>query len=342
MLPGSHRLHRAVGRFRRRFAPGALILMYHRVTELEADPWRMVVSPRHFAEHLQVIRSLGSPMALTTLVADLGRRTMRDRSIVITMDDGYLDNLTMARPLLAEADVPATAFITTSMVDGAWEFWWDELEQLLLLPDVLRDRLELSVDRVSRCWELGGASRYTPEQRRADAGLRPWSVESSPRMSFFYDVYLFLHRLSHETRRDALSSLAGWTGVQPVVRKTHLTMSSEQLRELADGSLVDIGAHTVTHPYLSYLRPEVQATEVSTSRWHLQELLERPVESFAYPHGDHAPGTVAEVRRTFRCACTTVGESVLPGCDPFLLPRVEVEDWDGETFARRLRSWFRG
>jgi hypothetical protein len=43
----------------------------------------------------------------------------------------------------------------------------------------------------------------------------------------------------------------------------------------------------------------------------------------------------------FQSACTVVARSLYRGANPFLLPRFDVEDWDGEEFSRRLTEWFR-
>ena len=65
--------------------------------------------------------------------------------------------------------------------------------------------------------------------------------------------------------------------------------------------------------------------------------------SFAYPYGARSEETVEIVRECgFAYACTTVPESVVTGADRFQLPRVQVEDWDGDQFSRRLEAWFDG
>src|SRR5262245_13457331 len=114
-----------------------LILMYHRVAELPLDPWGLAVSPGHFAEHLQVLHKHGQPLALSRAVARLQEHRLRRGTLVVTFDDGYSDNLYLARPLLERYDVPATVFLVTGYIGGDREFWWDELENILLQPEIL-------------------------------------------------------------------------------------------------------------------------------------------------------------------------------------------------------------
>ena len=113
--------------FRPPVAARAVILLYHRVADLPSDPQLMAVTPRHFAEHLEVIRQSCRPLRLH----DLGE-ALPDRSVVVTFDDGYADNLHHAKPLLAAHDVPATVFVTSGYVGSDREFWWDDLERILL------------------------------------------------------------------------------------------------------------------------------------------------------------------------------------------------------------------
>jgi peptidoglycan/xylan/chitin deacetylase (PgdA/CDA1 family) len=91
-----------------------LNLLYHRVNQLEPDPWELCVSPQHFSEHLEVIRQLAQRPC-------------------ITFDDGYADNLEHALPRLERYDVPAKFFIVSGAIGRRTEMWWDELD--LLFPN---------------------------------------------------------------------------------------------------------------------------------------------------------------------------------------------------------------
>ena len=112
---------------------------------------------------------------------------------------------------------------------------------------------------------------------------------------------------------------------------------------LAQGGLIEIGAHTVTHSVLAALTPSSQREEIKESKRFLEELLGRKVASFAYPYGrrcDYSEQSVALVREAgFAHACSNFAGVVGRNSDLFQLPRVQVRDWDGDEFAGRLSAW---
>ena len=134
-------------------------------------------------------------------------------------------------------------------------------------------------------------------------------------------------------------------GTDSLARPTHRVLSSEEVLHLAQGGLVEVAAHTATHPVLSALPAAAQRDEILGSKTRLEAILPQPVVSFAYPYGaasDYTEETVAILRAVgFDYACSSFSGAVRPGSRPLELPRFLVRDWDGEEFARRLWKWTR-
>ena len=101
--------------------PRPAILMYHRVLRAEAgapggDPWGMAVSSRRFAEHVDFLARRRTVLGLADFVdAYVGGRLPND-AVAISFDDGYLDNILNAEPILAAAGLPATLFVISGAV----------------------------------------------------------------------------------------------------------------------------------------------------------------------------------------------------------------------------------
>ncbi|HLT47690.1 MAG TPA: polysaccharide deacetylase family protein [Rubricoccaceae bacterium] len=335
------RVRRAVRRLKERWTPRGLILMYHRVGAGGADPWGLRVSPEHFAEHLDVLTRRGSPMALSGLAEAVDRGRLPRRAVAVTFDDGYADNLHAAVPLLERHDVPATVFLTTGYLGGQREFWWDALEQVLLHDAPLPACLRVTVGGEPFAWasEGEGAGGHAP----ASQGWRCWEEPPTERQALYLALWQRLQKQPEAERWAVLDGLARWAGVSLTVRPDLRALTDDEVTRLASGSLVEAGAHTVTHPPLSALPLAAQRDEVARSKACLEARLGRPVRSFSYPHGEFTPETVSVVREAgFASACTTVPAPVTGGADPLLLPRLFVEDWSGEAFERVLERHLGG
>jgi len=277
---------------RARHGQRTLVLGYHRVAELDPDPFHLAVSPAHFEEHLEVLRAYGRPV----LFAEIGQRQDADEQVCITFDDGYADNFHTARPLLEKHDVPWTLFVATGQIGSGREFWWDQIGQILDRPGAtVADLIELR----------GALYDASPAER---------------------EVKL----------KTALGDAAGGP-----MRNTHAVMSADELLALAASPLVEIGAHTQTHPNLTALPPEEQRSEIAGSKQWLERLIGRPVTSFAYPFGAWSRTTAELVREAgFLRAATTEEGCASQYSDPYATPRMLVGDCSGENLGRALRKWF--
>jgi len=132
--------------FKRRQKRAGLILLYHRVADLNTDPWQLCVSPRNFEQQMQLLSESFSPVSLHDLLAFLETKNQSRSPVVVTFDDGYADNLHQAVPMLEQFEIPATFFLTTGWLRRPREFWWDELDRLLLQPGSLPETVCLTAD----------------------------------------------------------------------------------------------------------------------------------------------------------------------------------------------------
>jgi peptidoglycan/xylan/chitin deacetylase (PgdA/CDA1 family) len=261
--------------------------------------------------------------------------------VVVTFDDGYVDNLLTAKPLLAQYDVPATVFLVTEALVEDRNFWWDDLEGALLQPGTLPEHLEFEVNHSQYEWDLGDACVYRIEDRQKDRQRRPWDAPKGTRLAFFYIIWQHLLKLSKPERIEALDAICTWAGMSKDLRRAGRALSKHEVNALREGSLIEVGAHTVTHPSLTVLSKSQQMEEIANSKTQLENIMGHPVTNFSYPHGDYSVETIDLVHKAgFQSASTTKFKCVFPDADPFQLPRFQVDDWSGEEFLRRLARWY--
>jgi peptidoglycan/xylan/chitin deacetylase (PgdA/CDA1 family) len=339
-------IRRAVHRLRRRIDrvvhPGGrgVVLMYHRISDEASDPYALCVTPAQFEEHVRVIRDVGRPTPLDAFAAGLEAGSLSDGAIAITFDDGYLDNLEAAAPVLAKYDVPGLVFVTTGAAGRVREFWWDELERVLLQPGEHAGVLEIEIAGAVRRWELGHDRIYTAEQHERHRGWRLHD-ESDPtrRHAVFRQLYEVLQPLATELRTHALDGLLAWAGADPAcVRPSRRAMRPGDVAALVAGGIMEVGAHTVDHPALPGQPPHIQRGELDRSKRDLEAWTGRAVRGFAYPYGLYDAVSVSAARETgFAYACSGAYRHARPGIDPFLIPRIEVPAMDGRTLGDILR-----
>ncbi len=125
-------------------------------------------------------------------------------------------------------------------------------------------------------------------------------------------------------------------------------MSWEQLGRLHEGG-VEIGAHTLRHPFLSRLSEADRAVELDEGSHRIESSLGVRPESFAYPYGDLDGPTTRAVRARYARACTTALRLLSSDDDTALLPRLDMfylrtpgalDAWGSPAFRTRL--WVRG
>ena len=320
-----------------------MILVYHRVAEANVDPWALNVSPAHFAQQLQVLKTIADPVSLQQLAAAKSDDDLPERPVCITFDDGYADNLHAAKPALESYGVPGTVFVTPGYIGVPDNLWWDELAKLVLDPATRQEELRFSLHGSHYAYafrpQFDERSRPDP-----DACWRAWEPVPGPRQAAYLAIYRMLVSLSDSAREDVMGQLR--SGVAPYAgHQQHRCLTEGELRELAAGDLVEIGAHTLSHPVLSSLAPDQQQHEIGGSRRRLEALTGNRITSFAYPYGKknhYTPQTVTTVRANgFACACSNFGGLVTRSSNRFTLPRFQPMDWDADQFTAAVAGWYR-
>jgi peptidoglycan/xylan/chitin deacetylase (PgdA/CDA1 family) len=300
--------------------PPVLVLLYHRVTTLTSDPEMLAVSPDNF--HAQM-RYLKETVPLVRFEEDWTK--VSKPAVAITFDDGYVDNALEALPILEGIGVPATFFVSTGTIGTRSEFWWHELERIILEKPSLPPGFTLADDRFGRSWPAGT--------------LRE-------RQEFYQGIVRLMNDADLERRNNWLVQLRHWAQTGEGTADKHRAMTVDELRLLAGSSRVTIGAHTVSHTRLSSLTQEEQREEVITSKKQLETWLGREISTFSYPFGrrsDYTKQSIALCRQAgFTKAAANIPGQAHRWTDPHQIPRHLIRNWPVEMFAQKLREfWIR-
>jgi len=311
-------LRTSINRLANLFDKPIVILLYHRITILKTDPQLLAVHPKNFRN--QVIW-LKQNFPIARLEDDW--KQVRKPAVVITFDDGYADNVLEALPILEDAHVPATFFVTSGNINTQAEYWWDELERIIFENEDVGPSFELQDKQFGGAWATG-----THYQKQV----------------LYEDMHVLMKKVNAARREKWMEQLRNWAKVDQVGRPSHRPMTVEELRVFADSPWVTIGAHTVTHTPLSVLPIYEQRKEIVDSKFELEEWIGKEVTVFSYPFGGKGDYTKETVQ-----LCKEVGlikaVSNFPGqahkwTNPHQLPRQIVRNWPIEVFAKEIKRAF--
>lgn len=108
------------------------VLNYHSVT---IDPGNIVViSPEKLAEQMAYLHDQGyTPLTLEAFIrlleGDNSEHTPK-KPVLLTFDDGYIDNYEQAMPILAKYGFPATLFVSPGMTEHDGYLNWEQIKKL--------------------------------------------------------------------------------------------------------------------------------------------------------------------------------------------------------------------
>jgi len=211
--------------------------------------------------------------------------TLPQRTVAVTIDDGFSDSYDIAFPLLKQYGIPATLYVVTDFVDRKSWLWTDKLRYLtqqapgqLRTVEFLDHKLTIDLD--------GPTSQHNAASR----------------------VNSILKSLPEALKESALNQIADGFQIElpQLPPAEYSSVTWEQVKEMESGG-IEIGSHTITHPILPNTTDEQLDQELRGSRARLEEVLAHPVTLFCYPNGSVDQRVVNAVAKAgYTCAVTTV------------------------------------
>ena len=318
-----NKLKREVKVLKKLFSNKAIVLIYHRVAAVEPDPQLLAVDPVNFEAQMKYLKKNFNVISLKELIAGLNAGYVLNKSIAITFDDGYFDNLYNAKPILEKYELPATFFISTGYIESHKEYWWDELERIFIIECPQK---KLSI-------EINGE-------------LFQYDIISKEVASRVYmELNFALKKLKHSERDNIIQSLFSWADLERIGRESHRSLTSIEVKELAENSLFDIGAHTINHPVLSRESYNVQRTEILGSINRLRKILKTDITLFSYPFGgknDYNSDSIKILQNNdIKAGISNIQGYLTKDIDEWNIPRYLVRNWDVDFLKKKIRYAFK-
>lgn len=166
----------------------------------------------------------------------------------LTVDDGWLSTYQVVFPLLKKYRIPASIFVSPKMCLDDGNFWYMESKRY--------DGNELKTIMIRHKYFSSGIERFP-----VDLLFKEMKIDE---VFAVLQEYRKLHHIAPSGR-----------GV----------VNMDELLEMDRSGLIEIGAHTMTHPILANEETFRTEKEIKESISVLSEFLSKKVTTFAYPNG---------------------------------------------------------
>ena len=308
-----HRLMRFIYRNR------VIILMYHGFTgKAEFDGitnyHRQNLHIDKFKKHLAYLKRNYNIIALDEFVSGIrSGKKPPPCSIIITIDDGYKSNYSIAFPILMEFNVPASIFLTTNFIGEKVPLWSDRIEYAVNNTDLKNVEIEIDGEKL----------RFDLNDRNArivcDSGIksRLKKIQQETRDKFVQEIEKMFHvKLFFDKNTPEI----------------YLPLEWDEISEMRKSGLISFGSHTHSHYILPRCNPETIKNELLQSKKLIEGKTGVPCTLFCYPNGN--PGDFNESigkmlkELGYSCALTTVSGFNDMKTNPYELMRIGVGDED--------------
>lgn len=296
-----------------------LIIMYHGVRKgkrringrhITAEQFERQL--RYFSRHFTVV-----PLHEICEMRIRGIVPAR-RAIALTFDDGFLNNVNVALPLLRKYGMPATFFLCSAAIQ----------DKLYLHPSDLLDLIRVAggTDEIS----IAGDTfvRRGHQLTSTITGRNAYEQVSSLPVDRWHSV---MKTLKEKFEIDKL--------IPDVDRELYTLIDNASIDQLARDELSGIGSHSHHHLDLTRLSKEEVGLELQTSGKILGAHSAKPVESVAFPYGYYNALVIGQARAAgFKYLIA--GGDVPAEFNNEVFPRIGV--LDGAGFAWTVLSIRRG
>jgi len=244
--------------------PLILVLNYHRVGDAEACPYDSETFSATSEELDAQVRFLQRHWHIANLdevtaIVD-GKEKLRRGVVLLTFDDGYLDNYESAFPILSSRSVQGVFFLSTSHIGTQTIPWWDT--SAYIVKNCVRPRFDLHYHSAVHSIDIATLGKNAAVKR-----------------------VLKIYKASHDGDSEKfVAALQEACGVSPPNGGQRSFMNWDEVQTMVRGGMA-IGSHTHRHEALAKLPPEEQLEELVTSKQIIEQHIQTPVHSVAYPVG---------------------------------------------------------
>jgi peptidoglycan/xylan/chitin deacetylase (PgdA/CDA1 family) len=299
------------------------VLMYHGLAEDGAavDAWTMVRAGefrrqmQYVIQHCDLVTA--QDLAAGGYAGVAAKRKPGRQQVMITFDDGYRSNYTIAFPILRELGLAATIFVATAFTGTQQMFWYDKVIHAL---------------QQSRCRDLNlrahGLAEYTLP-----------SGDAAQRWDAIQIVLTAIKTLTFDQREKLADAIGEILDVRFDDLPMFGALTNDDIAAMHRSGCMAFGSHTHRHEILTQSSLQLAEESIAVSKVRLEAVLGEPCRTFSYPNGNYNAELMALLSRMgVSLAFTTEKAFWNAHTDPRCIPRLGVGGYDSMSKFAALLS----
>ena len=254
-------------------ARGSRILIYHGICQQDQTRFNPIfLTHKTFEQHLKFYKKHFNVVSLD----DYYQQKFSDQkfNICLTFDDGFANNYKYVLPLLEQYQIPATFFVT-AIRDAGCDILWNDFLGIISKygPDQISFKDESYRKGIHNKY-ISTKTGISLVERLRSGGF----TEKAEMMEVLYPLTPFKNNI-HE-------------------KDYWLQMTTTQIKTLSDSPFASIGAHGYFHNDLARIDINDVKTELIDSKRYLENIIQKPINSLAFPYGSYTTEVVRVAKQT--------------------------------------------
>lgn len=293
------------------------VLFYHGVDTVE-EKASLHISPEVFEQEMLFLCRHYEIVPIEEYYRRFQENKFTGKEIVITFDDGYRNNLTVAAPILQSLDIPFTVFVSTSHIDNG-QFFPTAIARMIINK---HDLSSLTID----CLKFQTELKDNRQRNQICEAIIYTIKHANIRL-----VNEICQQLKENVSLDEFTELCHH-------HKADEPMNWEEVKRLHTDYKCTISSHCADHFICNIYQSEEDVLyQLKTSKAKIEDKLQAPCHFLAYPNGIYNTGDVTEfamqaaLEAGYKLAFTTITDRLKPDTNPMLMPRLaarfEIDDF---------------
>ena len=312
-----------------------LIPMYHYVRDLQHSRYPLIkgLEVDLFRKQMVFFKENFNVIRMEHLIDVIkGNGSLPENAVLLTFDDGYIDNYTYVLPILEEFGFQGSFFIPGKTFTSHQLLDVNKIHYILASTDVrnLVGELKRLLDHYR-----GVEYDYPPTEEL----WSQYAVDEKYNKKETVFVKRILQTALPEALRSRISSnlFAKYVGVAEEQLAYELYMSLDQIRSLKRHGMY-IGVHGYDHCWLGELTSEEMQKDISMGLDSISEFIDQKEWVMNYPYGSYNDETVKYARDNGAIIGLTIEENIadLSQNSSLLLPRLDCNDFPPMSFDYEL------